>query len=250
MEKPIPKIDLNCDMGEGMSTDAAIMPYISSANIACGYHAGDEDTIRRTIALCLKYKVAIGAHPGFADKKNFGRVAIRLSDTELYDLLTEQVFIIKKLATEMGAVVHHVKPHGALYNMAATDKGYAKTILKATKDAGAGLIFYGLSNSCMIEAAAALSIKAASEVFADRTYQDDGTLTPRSESNALITDTSVAAEQAMQLVTENKVVSVNGRTIFVTADTICLHGDGAHAAIFAKTIFEALQKQYVIIETI
>ncbi|MCC6288496.1 MAG: LamB/YcsF family protein [Chitinophagaceae bacterium] len=244
------KIDLNCDMGEGMSSDAAIMPYISSANIACGYHAGDEDTIKRTIALCMEHKVAIGAHPGFADKKNFGRVAVQLSETALYDLFTAQLFIIQKAAAAMGATVHHVKPHGALYNMAATGNVYAKTIAKATKDVDANLIFYGLSNSYMIEAAAALNIKTASEVFADRTYQDDGTLTPRSESNALITDTTVVVKQAMQLITENNVTSVNDKTVFVKADTICLHGDGEYAEVFAKTIFDALQKKHINIETI
>ncbi|MFT3949665.1 MAG: 5-oxoprolinase subunit PxpA [Agriterribacter sp.] len=244
------KIDLNCDMGEGMSTDAAIIPYISSANIACGYHAGDEDTIKRTIALCLKHSVAIGAHPGFADKNNFGRITVKLNEKELYDLFTAQLFIIQKAAAEMGATVHHVKPHGALYNMAATDNVYAKTIAKATKDVDAGLIFYGLSNSYMIEAAAALHIKTASEVFADRTYQDDGTLTPRSQSNALITDTTLVVKQALQLVTENKVTSVNNKTVFVKAGTICLHGDGEHADIFAKIIFEALQQQHIHIETI
>ncbi|MBX3254306.1 MAG: LamB/YcsF family protein [Chitinophagaceae bacterium] len=246
----MPTIDLNCDMGEGMSTDAAIMPYISSANIACGYHAGNEDTIKKTIALCLKYNVAIGAHPGFADKKNFGRVAIKLSETELYDLFHSQILLVKDIAMKMGALLHHVKPHGALYNMAATDSVYAKIIVKAAKDADANLIFYGLGNSYMIEEAATLHIKAASEVFADRTYQDDGTLTPRSRDNALITDINIAVEQAVQLITGNKVNTVSGKTIPVKADTICVHGDGTHAASFARTIYETLQKENIKIETI
>ncbi|MFT3748610.1 MAG: 5-oxoprolinase subunit PxpA [Agriterribacter sp.] len=244
------KIDLNCDMGEGMNTDEAIMPYISSANIACGAHAGDEETIKRTIALCLRHKVAIGAHPGFADKKNFGRTAVKLSPQILYDLFSAQVLLVKKIAAQMGAVLHHVKPHGALYNIAAADKIYAQTILKAVKDIDAALIFYGLSNSYMTKEAKALNIKAASEVFADRTYQDNGTLTPRTMSNALITDTSEAVKQAIQLVTENKVTSVTGKTVFVNTDTICLHGDGVHADIFAKIIFENLKQKGISIETI
>lgn len=244
------KIDLNCDMGEGMHTDEAIMPYISSANIASGVHAGDEDTIKRTIVHCLKYKVAIGAHPGFADKKNFGRTAVKLSREALYDLFSSQVLLVKTIAAQMGAVLHHVKPHGALYNMAATDKEYAQTILKAVKDIDPALVFYGLSNSYMTGEAKALTVKAASEVFADRTYQDDGTLTPRTMSNALITDTSTAVKQAIQLVAENRVISVTGKMVFVKADTLCLHGDGAHAIVFAKTIFETLQQKGISIETI
>lgn len=244
------KIDLNCDMGEGMLTDEDIMPYISSANIACGAHAGDEDTIKRTIALCLKYNVAIGAHPGFADKNNFGRIPVKLSPAELYDLFYSQIVVVKEIAADMGAVLHHVKPHGALYNMAATDNAYAQTLAKAAREADSALIFYGLSNSCMIEAALLANIKAANEVFADRTYQDNGTLTPRSEDNALITDTNIAVEQALQLITLHKVNAVSGKTVVVKADTICLHGDGAHAVDFARTIYERLQKENIKVETI
>lgn len=244
------KIDLNCDMGEGMDTDPTIMPYISSANIACGFHAGDDDTIKRSIELCLEHNVAIGAHPGFADKANFGRVAINLQEKELYDLFAEQIYIIKKIASQAGAFIHHVKPHGALYNIAATDKVYAQTLLRATRDVDANLIFYGLSNSCMIEEAVNLSIKTASEVFADRTYQEDGRLTPRNENNALIINANEAVKQVLNLVIKNKVVTITGKTIFVNAETVCLHGDGEHATIFAKTIFEALQKRQIKIESI
>lgn len=246
----MPTIDLNCDMGEGMITDEAIMPYISSANIACGFHAGDEDTIQKTISLCLKYNVAIGAHPGFADKKNFGRLSMQLSTQELYDVFAEQLMLIKNFAEKSGARLHHVKPHGAMYNMAATNKVYAQTLAKATKDIDDHLIFYGLSNSCMIEEAKALQLQTASEVFADRTYQENGTLTPRSEQNALITDNDEMIRQALALVTEQKVKMVSGKIITVQADTICLHGDGAHADIFAKEIFETLVKAGITIETI
>ncbi len=244
------KIDLNCDMGEGMHTDKDIMPYISSANIACGAHAGDEDTIKKTIAYCIEHNVAIGAHPGFADKSNFGRTPVKLSPTSLYNLFYSQILLIIEIAARMGAVLHHVKPHGALYTMAATNKVYAQTIVQATKDISPALVFYGLSNSCMIEAATIANIKVASEVFADRTYQDDGTLTPRSSNNALITDTNIAVEQAIQLITRNKVNAVSGKAVYVKADTICLHGDGVHAVDFVRTIYERLQKENIKIETI
>jgi len=243
-------VDLNCDMGEGMLTDEAIMPYISSANIACGFHAGDEATIRKTISLCKKYNVAIGAHPGFDDKKKFGRTPVQLSATELYELFFRQIILLKDLAESVGSYLHHVKPHGALYNMAANNKVYAQTILKATKDVDANLIFYGLSNSCMIDEAVNLKVKTASEVFADRTYQDDGTLTPRTEPYALIEDADKAANQALQMADTKTVITVTGKTIALQPDTICIHGDGAHAVAFAKTIYETLQKQCIQIESI
>lgn len=246
----MPTIDLNCDMGEGMGTDAAIMPYISSANIACGYHAGDEDTIKRTIALCLRHGVAIGAHPGFADKKNFGRTPVKLPLNELYDLFAEQVLLMKDIAEKMGGVLHHVKPHGAMYNMAATGKTYAQTLAKATKDIDPKLIFYGLSHSYMIEEATALQLRTASEVFADRTYREDGTLTPRNEYNALMTDTGKMTDQALYMVNEKSVRAVTGKIIAVNADTICIHGDGAHAEIFAKEILETFVKAGISIKTI
>lgn len=244
------KIDLNCDMGEGMPTDEAIMPFISSTNIACGYHAGDEKIIQKTIALCLQHKVAIGAHPGFADKENFGRTTMQLSEEELYTIFTDQVLLIKSIAEKLGGTLHHVKPHGALYNMAAKNKMYAHTLLKATKAVDADLIFYGLSNSLMITEAEQFNVKTASEVFADRTYQDDGSLTPRSEANALITDIATTARQALQIIQHGNVTSINNVSIRIKADTICIHGDGEHAVSFAKAIFEQLQQNGIRIETI
>ena len=146
-------IDINCDMGEGMNNDALIMPYITSANIACGYHAGDEETIRRTIALALAHHVNIGAHPSFRDRANFGRKEFHLPLTEVYDLITEQLWIIKKIVDEMGTRLHHIKPHGALYNLSAKDEGIASTIAKAITDFDAGLVVLGLSGSVSIRAA-------------------------------------------------------------------------------------------------
>lgn len=243
-------VDLNCDMGEGMPNDAAIMPWISSANIACGYHAGDENTIRETIALCLKHKVAIGAHPGFDDKLNFGRASIKLSSKELYELITLQLFIMDSACRKQQAVMHHVKPHGALYNMAAKDESMSRTIAQAVFDFNPKLIYYGLSGSHMITQANAIGLATANEVFADRTYQPDGSLTPRTEKNALIESEEKSLSQVMKMVKESKVVDVKGQPIQIKADTICLHGDGAHAAAFAQAIHQQLVMEKIEIKSL
>ena len=233
-------IDLNCDMGEGMGNDAAIMPYITSANIACGYHAGNETAIRNTISLCIKHNVAIGAHPGFNDKPNFGRVPVQLNQTELYNLIREQLVIIQKVCDELGAKLHHVKPHGALYNMAARDEEMSRTIVQAVYDFNSNLIFYGLSGSVMIAVAQAVGLKTASEVFADRTYQPDGTLTPRTIENALINSVEESVRQVKQMITDQTVTTVDGSIIPIQADTVCIHGDGAHAVAIAQAIAASL----------
>lgn len=234
-------IDLNCDMGEGMDTDAAIMPFISSANIACGYHAGSNDIILRTVTLAMEHQVAIGAHPGFADKANFGRKEQHLTDTALYDLIAAQLDIMQSVCRSAGTIMRHVKPHGALYNMAAKTPDMAHIIAKAVKDTDPALCLFGLSNSWLIKAAAAVGLKTASEVFADRTYQPDGSLTPRNLPNALIESEEQALQQVIQMVTSQQVTAVNGQTIPLTAETICLHGDGAHAVAFAKAVYTTLR---------
>lgn len=243
-------IDLNCDMGEGMPNDAAIMPFVSSANIACGYHAGDENTIRETIALCLKHKVAIGAHPGFDDKPNFGRTNMKLAAKELYDLITLQLFIIDSACRKQSAVMHHVKPHGALYNMAAKGEAMSRTIAQAVFDFNPKLIYCGLSGSHMITQANLVGLKTVNEVFADRTYQPDGSLTPRTEKNALIESEEESLSQVMKMVKESEVVDVTGKPISIKADTICLHGDGAHAVAFASAIFDKLKSEGIKIKAL
>jgi 5-oxoprolinase (ATP-hydrolysing) subunit A len=236
-------IDLNCDMGEGMPNDAVIMPWISSANIACGYHAGDEQTIKDTIALCIKHQVAIGAHPSFDDKPNFGRTNIKLTSKELYDLITLQLFIVHSACQKQQAVMHHVKPHGAMYNMAVKDEEMSRTIAQAVYDFNPKLIYYGLSGSQMITQAKLVGLATANEVFADRTYQPDGSLTPRTEKNALIESEEQSLQQVMTMVMENRVIDVNGQSIAIKADTICLHGDGEHAVLFAEVIYKKLSKE-------
>src|SRR5688572_8397522 len=179
-------IDVNCDMGEGMPHDAAIMPFISSANIACGYHAGDRHTMRNTVELCLKHHVAIGAHPGFGDKKNFGRTPVELTSKALYNLIFQQLDDMDKICKGLNANLHHVKPHGALYNMAAKDPEMSSTIAIAVFDFNPRLIYYGLSGSYMISEAKKIGLQTAHEVFADRTYQPNGSLTSRTSEDALI----------------------------------------------------------------
>lgn len=237
-------IDLNCDMGEGMETDAAIFPYISSANISCGYHAGDADTMRRTVELALRHRVAIGAHPSYPDRANFGRVDLfgnGVSPDEIVGLIVDQLIILQAICDEFGACLHHVKPHGALYNRAARDASVSALICRAIREFNPSLKLYGLSGSVMGMAAAHQGLVFVSEVFADRTYQADGSLTPRSSPGALIEDAAASMAQVVKMVEEGRVVAVTGEEIELCAETICLHGDGSHAVAFAKMIFEGLR---------
>lgn len=238
-QKNLP-IDINCDMGEGMNNEAELMPYISSANIACGFHAGDEDTMHTVVALALKHNVAVGAHPSFPDRENFGRTEMKTGNTELYDLIAEQLFSLNKILQASGGLMKHVKPHGALYNLSARDPVTADIIAKAVKDFDSRLILFGLSGSVSLSAAQAAGLQTAAEVFADRTYQDDGSLTPRSMAGALIHDRNEMLKQVLQLLKTQTVNSVSGKTIPLIADTVCIHGDGAHATDFVKAIYEGL----------
>ncbi len=228
--------DINCDIGEGIDNDELIMPFITSANIACGYHAGDEHTMRKTILLAQKNNVHIGAHPSFLDRENFGRTEIKTSPEKVYELVFDQIKFLQKIADEYKAKLHHVKPHGALYNMAAKNNTLANAIVTAIKDCNKNLILFGLSASFLISEAKAIGLKTASEVFADRTYQDDGNLTPRSQPNALINNIDDCIQQVLKMVNEGKVTSVSEKQIDIIAETICIHGDGKHAVEFAKAI--------------
>ena len=202
-------IDLNCDMGEGLDNDALLMPFISSANISCGYHAGDSETMKRTIELALQNNVSIGAHPGFNDKTNFGRLEIPITLPHLFDLITAQLYQFKKITESFGIQMHHIKPHGALYNMAARDISMARTIVAAIKSVDSNIILYGLSGSHLITEAAALNLKNASEVFADRSYQSDGSLTPRSMQGALIENTDDCLSQVLQMILKKTVSTIH-----------------------------------------
>lgn len=236
-------IDLNCDMGEGIGYDEAIMPFITSANIACGYHAGDDEMMKKTVELAMKNNVAIGAHPSFPDRENFGRTDMRLPLQEVYDLVIKQIHLLDEITKTSGTLLHHVKPHGALYNMAARAKPLAAVIALAVKDVNEKLVLFGLSGSHLITEARKIGLKTANEVFADRTYQDDGRLTPRSHPNALITEANKAVKQVLQIIKEGSVTSVNEKIIPIVAETICIHGDGEKALEFAKAIYSAIKKE-------
>ena len=229
-------------MGEGIGNDELIMPFINSANIACGYHAGDVTTMQETIALCLKYGVAIGAHPSFYDRENFGRQEMNLPGDDLYELVTQQLIIFSEVASSFDLKMNHVKPHGALYNIAAKDALIANVIAKAVRDFDSSLILVGLSGSHAIEQAKAIGLKTASEVFADRSYQDDGSLAPRSQLGAIIENIEDAIRQVIQMINEGNVTTVSGKVIPITAETICIHGDGKHAVEFAKAISKAVNR--------
>jgi 5-oxoprolinase (ATP-hydrolysing) subunit A len=229
-------IDLNCDMGEGMETDALIFPFISSANIACGGHAGDPDSMRRSVELALQHNVAIGAHPSYPDRAQFGRADIlgaSLRQEDLPGILSDQLSLLQTVCQEFGVRMHHVKPHGALYNRAARDAELSALICGVVSDFDPTLLVFGLSGSLMAAAAHAAGLGFVNEVFADRTYRADGSLTPRTEPGALIEDPELAVAQALKLVREGR----------VEVETICLHGDGSHAVEFARLIYEAMKAE-------
>lgn len=247
-------VDLNCDMGESfgawkMGRDAELMDYVSSVNIACGFHAGDASVMRRTVEMAIEKNVAIGGHPSFPDLQGFGRRSMSLSPQEVFDIVLYQVSAIKGICEASGGKLHHVKPHGALYNQAAKDKNLAEAIAKAVKASDENLILYGLSGSFLISEAEKLNLKTASEVFADRTYQADGNLMPRSESNALIQDTQKAISQVLQMIKEHTVTATNGEKVPLKAETICIHGDSENAVEFAKEISGRLKENGILIES-
>src|SRR4051812_37301813 len=235
------KIDLNCDMGESygawkMGADAEVMPFISSANIACGFHGGDPATIRKTVRLAVDRGVAVGAHPSLPDLQGFGRRTMKITPQDMYDLVVYQAGAVEAFARAAGAKLHHVKCHGALYNMAATDEALSEAMAKAVRDLGSHVILYALSNSIMMKVAKGKGTPVAGEVFADRGYSDDGTLYPRGQPGAMIEDANKAVAQAVAMVEEGYVTSISGKRVAVSADTLCLHGDQPGAAAFASQI--------------
>jgi UPF0271 protein len=237
-------VDLNCDMGEGMPTDETIFPFISSANIACGGHAGDPDTMRRSVELALLHRVAIGAHPSYPDRAGFGRTDIleSLSINTLLSTLETQIAALQSICQEMGTRLHHVKPHGALYNRAASDPAVGSIICSAVAAIDPSLIIYGLSGSGMRQTVSALGLRFVNEVFADRTYRPDGSLTPRTEPNALIRDPATMLNQVLTMILRHEVRAPGGTIVPITAETICLHGDGDDPVKFASIIRRALEQ--------
>lgn len=229
-------IDLNCDLGEGHAADEELMPLISSANIACGGHAGDGATMRRTVDLALRHHVGIGAHPGYADREHFGRRELVLSAKAIRDLVSSQVAWLR----EMGPV-RHVKPHGALYNQAAREPAIAQAVAAAVQAVSAKLILVGLAGSALLEAGRTVGLPVASEVFADRRFTREGRLVPRGTPDAMIHHAADAVAQVRRIVRQGRVAAVDGTLVPVSADTICLHGDGAGAVEFALQLRRALE---------
>jgi len=223
------RIDLNCDLGEGAPNDAELMPLITSANIACGAHAGDVATMRRALGLARVHGVAPGAHPGYRDRVNFGRRDLALTPDGVFQLVREQVQELRQVAAGLGMGLTHVKPHGALYNQAACDASLAEAVAAAVYEIDPRLILFGLAGSALITAARTRSLAAASEVFADRRYQPDGSLVPRSSPDALIADPDEACAQVLRLIRDDR------------GHTVCLHGDGPDAVGFARQLRSALQ---------
>ncbi|EOI3547146.1 5-oxoprolinase subunit PxpA [Cronobacter dublinensis] len=239
------KIDLNADLGEGCGNDALLMPLISSANIACGFHAGDAQTMRESVRLALAHGVAIGAHPGFADRENFGRTAMQLPPETIYAETLYQVGALAAIARAEGGRLTHVKPHGMLYNQAAKDAALADAIARAVRDFDAALLLVGLAGSELIRAGARHQLVTREEVFADRGYLADGSLVPRSEPGALIEDDDEAVSRTLSMVLEGRVRSREGAWAAVNAQTVCLHGDGAHALAFARRLREAFDARQI-----
>lgn len=241
-------IDFNCDLGEGCGDDAAIARYISSASIACGVHAGDRETMRRTVVLCRDLGVAIGAHPSLDDREGFGRQERPTGPDLAYDLVLAQVRDLAAICQAEATRLRHVKPHGALYNMAARDPVLAEAVAHAVRDVDPSLRLFGLSGSALPAAGEAAGLAVAHEVFAERRYEADGSLTPRSREGAILDGLEQAVEQALRLVREGAVIARTGERVSLRADTLCLHGDRPDAAAFARALRAALDAAGVRVE--
>ncbi|MCO4862937.1 5-oxoprolinase subunit PxpA [Cupriavidus sp. WGlv3] len=234
------QIDLNADLGEGCGNDEALLALISSANIACGWHAGDAATMVQTVKWALARGVAIGAHPSYPDRENFGRTEMQRDPEHVYADVLYQIGALAAIVRAQGGVLHHVKPHGALYNQAVRDPALARAIVRAVRDFDADLVFFGLAGSQMIDVAKEAGLRVKQEVFADRGYNPDGTLVKRGTPGALHEDEEVALDQTLTMVREQRVRAIDGTWVPIQAETVCLHGDGAHALAFARRIRERL----------
>ena len=239
-------IDINCDMGESfgawnIGADEQVMPHITSANVACGAHAGDPTVMRRTVRLARASHVGVGAHPGFADLQGFGRREMQMDPAEVEDLLIAQIGAVAAIARSEGVALQHVKAHGALYNMAVRDAALAAAVARAIRACDPSLIMFGLPNSTLIEAGRAEGLRVAAEGFADRSYEPDGSLTPRSRPGAVIHDVEAVVARAVRMVAEGVVLTADRRPIALQVQTICVHGDTPGAARLAARIGDALR---------
>ena len=249
------KVDLNSDLGESFGAykigrDGDVIPLVSSANIACGFHAGDPLVMAKTVELCAQNGVAVGAHPGFPDLVGFGRRNMAVSTEEAQAMVTYQVGALYGFCKANGVKMQHVKPHGALYNMAAKDEKLAAAICKGILAVDDSLILMGLANSQMLTQAKALGLPCAAEVFADRAYEDDGTLVARSKPGAMITDEEDAVKRVVGMIKNHTVTSINGKEIEICPDSVCVHGDSEHALLFVKKIRETLAQEGIEIKNL
>lgn len=241
------RVDINCDLGESfgryrLGQDNQVLHLITSANIACGFHAGDSRVMYETVKLAHEIGVGIGAHPGYPDLQGFGRREIALSPEEIYQIVVYQIGAMQGFARLFGERVQHVKPHGALYNRAAMDVAVAEAVAQAIVDLDDQMILFGLAGSELIKMGERVGLQVAQEVFADRSYQSDGTLTPRSQPDAMIHDSNLAVERVIRMVKDGKVTTVDGSEIQIQADTICVHGDEPTALEFVQKLRQESQQ--------
>jgi UPF0271 protein len=249
------QVDLNCDLGESfgaytLGRDEEVIQFVTSVNVACGFHAGDPGVMRRTVKLAMDNHVAIGAHPGLPDLVGFGRRDITISPQEAYDMVVYQIGALQGFVTAAGGKLKHVKPHGALYNRAAKCSKLSEAIAEAVYRVNPQLILFGLSGSELLRAGEKKGLQTAHEVFADRSYQQDGLLTPRNQPNAMLTDDKQAVLQVVRMVKEGKVLSQQGTDVSITANTVCIHGDGAHAVAFARQIHKTLVNSGIAVQAV
>jgi 5-oxoprolinase (ATP-hydrolysing) subunit A len=241
------RVDLNADVGESfgawsLGQDPALMRFITSANVACGFHAGDPGVMRATVALAREHGVAVGAHPGFPDLAGFGRRELQVSPRDVEDFVVYQVGALAGIAAAQGVRLQHVKPHGALFNMAVRDAALADAIARAVATLDKAMILFGLPGSELVSAGRRAGLRTACEVFADRAYQADGTLVSRQDPGAVIDDADAVEERVIGMVREQAVAAIDGSRVALTVDTICVHGDTPDAAALAGRVRAALEK--------
>lgn len=244
------RVDLNCDLGESFGAykiglDGEVIPYISSANIACGFHASDPVVMAHTVAMAKEHGCSVGAHPGFPDLMGFGRRQMQITPEEAKDYIIYQVGALAAFCRSQGIRLHHVKPHGALYNMAAVDDSLARAVCEGIYVVDPELVLLGLAGSELLKAAEDTGLRYASEVFADRSYNEDGTLVSRKLPGAVITDEALAVQRVLRMVNERKVTSITGKDITIRPDSICVHGDNQKALQFVQKIRDALIKEKI-----
>lgn len=244
------KVDLNCDLGESFGNykcglDEEVIPFISSANVACGFHASDPLVMAKTVAMAKENGVAVGAHPGYPDLVGFGRRNMNIAPAEVKAMVQYQVGALQAFCKASGIPMQHVKPHGAMYNMAGKDETLALAICQGILEVDPDLILLGLAGSKMLDAAKKCGLKCAKEVFADRAYEEDGSLVARTKEGAMITDENIAIERVVSMVKYGKVTAITGKEIAVEPDSICVHGDGEKAVAFVKKIRERLTSEHI-----